>query len=100
MCLALDLADTAHAGHFTDSVCMNLAAVFIRLKKRSTESYRCVFNTFLPHFDMHIYRFSHDKVHILKFRTLAFFFINIISKITNSGKNNYFLVFVILEHLP
>ena len=28
------------------------------------------------------------------------FFINVISKITNSGKNNYFLVFVILEHLP
>ena len=26
-CLALDLAITAHAGHFTDSVCKNLAAV-------------------------------------------------------------------------
>ena len=37
-CLALDLANTARAGHFT-------------------ESYRRVFNTFLPHFDMHIYRF-------------------------------------------
>ena len=48
---------------------------------------------------MHIYRFSHDKVHILKLRTLAFF-INVISKIKNSRKNNYFLVFVILEHLP
>ena len=41
---------------------MNLAAVLIRLKFRkkrgdSTESYRRVFTTFLPHFDMHIYRF-------------------------------------------
>ena len=26
-CLALDLAITARAGHFTDSVCKNLAAV-------------------------------------------------------------------------
>ena len=66
-CLALDLANTARAGHFTDSVHMNLAAVY------SAESYRRVFNTFLPHFDMHIYRFSPDKVHILKFRTVAFF---------------------------
>ena len=91
-CLALDLANTARAGHFTDSVRMNLAAVLIRLKEKrgdSTESYRRVFNTFLSYFDMHIYRFSHDKVHILKLRTLAFF-INVISKITNSGKNNYF----------
>ena len=77
---------------------MNLAAVLIRFKwfkVDSTESYRRVLNTFLPHFDMHIYRFSLDKAYILKFRTLAFFFINEISKITNSGKNNYFLVFVI-----
>ena len=31
----------------------------IKEKKRgdSTESYRCVFNTFLPHFDMHLYHF-------------------------------------------
>ena len=44
-------------------------------KKRgdSIESYHRVFNPFLPHFDMHIYRFSHGKAHILKFRTLAFF---------------------------
>ena len=56
--------NTAHARHFTDSVRMNLAAVLIRLKKKkkkkrgdSTESYCCVFNTFLPHFDMHIYHF-------------------------------------------
>ena len=73
-----DLANTARAGHFTDSVRMNLVAVLIRLKKRkklvdSAGSYRRVFDTFLPHFDMHIYRFSPDKVHILKFRTLAFF---------------------------
>ena len=57
-----DLANTAHAGHLTDSIRMNLAAVLIRSKKRkkigdSTESHRCVFNTFLTHFDMHIYRF-------------------------------------------
>ena len=48
----------------------------IKEKKKigdSTESYRRVFNTFLTHFDMHIYRFSHDKAHILKFRTLTFF---------------------------
>ena len=48
----------------------------IKEKKKwvdSAESYRRVFNTFLRHFDMHIYRFSPDKVHILKFRTLAFF---------------------------
>ena len=42
-CLALDLANTTRAGHFTDSVRMNLAAVLIRLMKRkkrgdSTES--------------------------------------------------------------
>ena len=33
-CLALDLANTARAGHFTDSFRMNLAVVLIRLKKR------------------------------------------------------------------
>ena len=71
-CLDLDLANTTRAGHFTDSVRMNLAAVLIRLMKRkkrgdSTESYRCVFNTFLSHYDINIYRFSHDKAHILKF---------------------------------
>ena len=48
---------------------------------------------------MHIYPFSHNKVHILKFQHWHFS-INVISKITNSEKNNYFLVFVILEHLP
>ena len=36
-CLALDLANTAGAGHFTDSVRMNLAEVLIRLKKRKNE---------------------------------------------------------------
>ena len=71
--LALDLANTARAGHFTDSVRMNLAAVLIRLKKRKMRRCRRVFNTFLSHFDMHMYRFSPDKAHILKFRTLAFF---------------------------
>ena len=63
-----------YTGHFTDSVCG-----FNKIKEKkkrgdSTESYRRVFNTFLLHFDTHIYRFfSHDKAHILKFRTLAFF---------------------------
>ena len=54
------LGKYARTGHFTDSVHMNLAVVLIRLKKRkrgdSTESYPHVFNTFLPHFDMQIYR--------------------------------------------
>ena len=63
-CLALDLANTARAEHFTESYCR-------------------VFNTFLPHFDMHIPFFSHDKDQILKFRTLAYFG-NLIYKITNS----------------
>ena len=51
-CLALYLAITAPVGHFTDSVRKNLAAV-----ENSAESYRRVFNTFLPHFYLHIYRF-------------------------------------------
>ena len=100
-CLALDLANTAH---FTDSVCINLAAVLIRLMKRKKEEIAqnpiAVFSTRSYHILTCIYTvFSHDKAHILKFRTLAFF-TNVISKITNSDKNNYFLVFVILEHLP
>ena len=56
-CLALDLAITARAGHFTDSVCKNLAAVEKKKRIDSAESYRRVFNTFLPHFYMDIYRF-------------------------------------------
>ena len=105
-CLALDLANTARAGHFTDSVRINLAAVLTRLKKIKKEeiaqNHIAVFSTRFYHILTCIYTvfFSHDKAHILKFRTLAFFSTNVISKITNSGKNNYFLVFVILEHLP
>ena len=38
MTLALDLANTARAGHFTDAVRMNLAAVLIRLKNRKKEA--------------------------------------------------------------
>ena len=76
-CLALDLANTARTGHFTDSVRMNLAAVFIRLKKRKKRRYYRITSLCFQHvsttLDMHIYRFSHDKAHILKFRTLAFF---------------------------
>ena len=57
-CLALDLANTARAGHFTDSVRMNLAAVLIQIKKRKKEEMaQNHIVTFLPHFDMHIYRF-------------------------------------------
>ena len=49
---------------------------------------------------MHIYTiFAHDKDHILKLQTLALFlkrnFYNY-----EQWKNNYFLVFEILEHLP
>ena len=63
----------AHAGHFTDSVRMNLAAVLIRLKKRKKRRY-AVFSTRFYHILTCIYTvFSHDKAHILKFRTLAFF---------------------------
>ena len=77
-CLALDLANIARAGHFTDSVCMNLAAVLIRLKKRNKEeiaqNHIAVFPTRFYHILTCIYTvFSHDKAHILKFRTLAFF---------------------------
>ena len=32
----VNIGDPAHAGHFTDSVRMNLAAVLIRIKKRKT----------------------------------------------------------------
>ena len=82
---------------------MNLVAVLIRLKKRKKEeiaqNHIAVISTHFYHILTCIYTvFSHDKAHILKFRTLAFF-TNVISKITNSGKNNDFLVFVILEHL-
>ena len=36
-CLALDLANIARAGHFTDSVRMNLAAVFNKIKEKKNE---------------------------------------------------------------
>ena len=85
---------------FTDSVRMNLAAVLKKKRGASTESYRHVFNTFPPHFDMHIYRFFSWQSPHSKISNTSIFFTNVISKITNSGKNNYFLVFVILEHLP
>ena len=69
-------------------------------KEEMAQNHIAVFSTRFYHILTCIYTvFSHDKAYILKFRTLAFF-INVISKITNSGKINYFLVFVILEHLP
>ena len=46
MCLALDLANTACAGHFNDSVHMNLAAVLIRLKKQKNKGIRGVIDKF------------------------------------------------------
>ena len=98
-CLALDFGNTARAGHFTDSVRMNLAAV-LKKKKEIAQNHIAMISTRFYHILTCIYTvFSHDKAHILKFRTPAFF-TNVISNITNSGKNNYFLVFVILEHLP
>ena len=54
-CLALDMAITARAGHFTDAVRKNLAVIEKRVD--CAESYRRVFNMFLPYFYMHIYRF-------------------------------------------
>ena len=71
-CLALDLANTTRAGHFTDSVRMNLAAVLIRLMKRKKEeiaqNHIAVFSTRFYHIMTSIYTvFSHDKAHILKF---------------------------------
>ena len=44
-----------------------------RKNKDSAESYRRVFNTFLPHFYMLITVLVHDKDHILKLRTPALF---------------------------
>ena len=55
-CLALDLANTAHPGHFTDSVRMNLAAVLIRLKKNEEIAQNHI-DVFSTRFDKHIYRF-------------------------------------------
>ena len=77
-CLALDLANTARAGHFTDSFRMNLAAVLIRLKKRKKEemaqNHIAVFSPRFYHILTCIYTvFAHDKAHILKLRTLPFF---------------------------
>ena len=69
-CLALDLAITARTGHFTDSVCKNLAAVEKGVD--SAESHRRVFNMFLPHFYMQIPFLLMIKT-ILKLRTLALF---------------------------
>ena len=65
-------------GHFTDSFRMDLAAVLIRLKKRKKEeiaqNHIAVFSTRFFHILTCIYTvLSHDKAHILKFRTLAFF---------------------------
>ena len=57
---------------------MNLAAVLIRLKFRKKEqiaqNHIAVFSPRFYHILTCIYTvFSHDKAHILKFRTLAFF---------------------------
>ena len=58
---------------FTDSVRMNLAAV-LKKKKEIAQNHIAMFSTRFCHILTCIYTvFSHDKVHILKFRTLAFF---------------------------
>ena len=73
-CLALDLAITAHAGHFTDSVNKNLAAAE-KKNEKIAEDHIAVFSTRLYHIFTCMYTvFAHDKDHILKLRTLAFFF--------------------------
>ena len=63
---------------FTDSFRMNLAAVLIRLKKRKKEemaqNHIAVFSPRFYHILTCIYTvFAHDKAHILKLRTLAFY---------------------------
>ena len=68
-CMALDLAITARAGHFTDSVRKNLAAV-----EKIAQNHIAVFSTRFYHIFTWIYTvFAHDKDHILKLRTLALF---------------------------
>ena len=72
-CLALDLAITARAGHFTDSVFKNLAAVE-KKNEKIAQNHIAVFSTRFYHIFTCIYTFfAHDKDHILKLRTLALF---------------------------
>ena len=61
-------------GHFTDSFRMNLAALKKRKKEEIAQNHIAVFSRCFYHILTCIYTvFSHDKAHILKFRTLAFF---------------------------
>ena len=67
--MALDLVKE----HFTDSV-----GGFVKIKEKKNEeiakNHIAVFSTHFYHILTCIYTvFSHDKAHILKFRTLAFF---------------------------
>ena len=61
--MALDLANTARAGHFTDSVHTNLAAVLIKLNKRKKEEIA----------QNHIAKFSTRFYHILTCIYTVFF---------------------------
>ena len=56
------------------SVRMNLAAVLKKKREEIAQNHIAVFSTRFYHILTCIYTvFSHDKAHILKFRTLAFF---------------------------
>ena len=72
-CLALDLVITARAGHFTDSVRKNLAAVE-KKNELIAQNHIALFSTRFYHPFTCIYTvFAHAKDHILKLRTLAIF---------------------------
>ena len=72
-CLVLDLAITARAGHFTDSLSKNLAAVEKKIELIE-QNHIVMFSTRFYHIFTCIYTvFAHDKDHILKLRTLAHF---------------------------
>ena len=78
--------------------------ILIRLKKCKmsrdqliVQNHIAVFSTCFYHiFTCKYTVFARDQDHVQKLRTMHFF-CKVISKIRNSGKNNYFLVFKILE---
>ena len=68
-----DLAITARAGHFTDSLRKNLAAVE-KKNELLVQNHIAVFLTRFYHIFKCIYTvFAHDNDHILKLLTLALF---------------------------
>ena len=73
-CLALDLAITARARHFSDSVRKNLAVVEKKNESIIAQNNIAVFSTRFYYIFTCIYTvFAHAKDHILKLRTLALF---------------------------